>query len=642
MKKRMENLLSVANNTKVALLKSWDENGNAFIDKNKMKTPGMFSESIGLTSLMLMLTAFYEEKTVISDDDIKKICEIHKITLKKVSDWIDEYGFSADPVIPAQKTKKIFSQTGYIDAMTWVLSTTVFTRYLAKNKMASFDKESIDISNELMVVSLKGILESQRDDGTWGFIADKDSNKSLYFTYSVSVALADVLDYILGELTEDERAEQGLAPDIDTEMLKYLDTKLGYSTKDAIFAAREKIQNWLLKDCLVLMPKLAQCSIMDDSERNILGVWNHYRMVESEYAGYYNLFYTYYLLDMMVSMKADKKFEEWVADSAKVSELRNHYKAQKIMSETDLRFYFGDRFVEGNPEVLWKTYIEESIHASRANYMAASRTGNDFWNMAELDIHWKHDSDTALMGMLKGIYSSDKNTDPTLVPSALRANTLYSFYISNRTDIAIDRLYDDIVGQAATEDSSEAIVDYYDYLMKFSADEDTTAEVVVSKVVAENPVAPVQVTFDGLIEAKIAEYLMSDKGQDIIRQVTAGAESAAPVSIQNANGAVDIDVLIKDIEIANRILDSYFEIPERNSSDIHDRLAYALFDLSKTLSTKLLQNWIGDSISDENECKDAMDALDNQFRDLSSLVAKYHKTPEGNIAMIYSKIIEKK
>ena len=147
MKQRLENLLNVANNTKVALLKNWEENGGIFVDKNKMTTSGMFSESVGLTTLMLMMTAFCDEKAVISKDDIKKIADIHKVTLEKIQSWVDEYGFCADPVIPAQKTKQIFTNTGYIDAMTWILSTTVFTRYLDRNKIVSFDKKSIDMQN---------------------------------------------------------------------------------------------------------------------------------------------------------------------------------------------------------------------------------------------------------------------------------------------------------------------------------------------------------------------------------------------------------------------------------------------------------------------------------------------------------------
>ena len=94
--------------------------------------------------------------------------------------------------------------------------------------------------------------------------------------------------------------------------------------------------------------------------------------------------------------------------------------------------------------------------------------------------------------------------------------------------------------------------------------------------------------------------------------------------------------------MANHILLSYYDVPERNSSDAHDRLAYALYDLSKTLSTKKMQSWLDDSVSSEKECRDIIDELDKQFKDLSSLVSKYHKTPEGNLAMIYSKIIEKK
>ena len=87
---RFEKLTMIAKNTKESLIRNWKENGGCFVDKDKMTKPGIMAEVSGLTSLLLFLIAFNEEKDIVNEDDREIIREIHRVSFSKICSWVKE------------------------------------------------------------------------------------------------------------------------------------------------------------------------------------------------------------------------------------------------------------------------------------------------------------------------------------------------------------------------------------------------------------------------------------------------------------------------------------------------------------------------------------------------------------------------
>ncbi len=342
-----------------------------------------------------------------------------------------------------------------------------------------------------------------------------------------------------------------------------------------IESARKKIQDYLLYECLPRMPRLAQCLQMTDPAKKIednerIGMWEPDK--ETAYTKYYNLNYTYYLLDLMVIHNTDKRFGEIIAkvDDERWNSMKRSY--DYVLDDSDFKYYFGKKNEE-NVKDLWNNLMAQTIHASRAQYMVASRTGAKYWNAAELKIKWKH----SRLGDECDEAELDRNNnpilDPSIVPMALRANTNFSYYISLQPDMEVDRLFGDICKELAdhdgndtvvnlwddnnyniqlTERSIEAVVDYYDYLNKYEAsilneayESDASEEDV--KVVN----VPTKTAYEKAVDDKIGEYLQSEAGQKIIAQAIAKQQPAV-VENQTVSAGPDVQTAIDFVTLINK------------------------------------------------------------------------------------------
>ena len=595
---KFKRVRDAASLTKLTLIEKWKEN-NAFTDMDCMRTPGLVSEAVGLTSLLLLLLAFNEDENVINEEDRAEICRLHKQSLGKIYEYVKEYGYTADPLVECDTdaAESLFSDGGYIDTITWVLSVSILSRRVDINDdvnqggIVKLDDETRKQYMELMTSSLKLLLNAQREDGMWGFRADNESSGALYFTYSACASLADFLDYVLGEIAytyselSDAEMEEMRKKLRDTELLDYLDDALGIDVAEAVTDARAKVQRWLIETCMFDMPALACCDDMNGEAnrpfRNRLGMWDHTTSDSelAEFVRYYNLNYTYFLVDMMVSMSADKRFYEMCAGSerARLVEL-----CRTALSGSDKDYYLGDSDDGERIEELWKNIMEQTIHTARARFMQASRTGDLFWNRAELPIAWSHEQ-SRVKALIRQVYDAKAFKDPSIVPMALRANTMFCYYISEQADMSVDRLFDDILKERAsvgasskytvgglwdgnrynllvTERSIESIVDYYDYLNKFESAEAEHSTCTEGQAPAAPVCVPVKSELDIALEKKIAEYLAGEDGQRIIAEAVearlpVAQEQPAPIVTAPtvSGGAIDIKAVTELINMLNSL-----------------------------------------------------------------------------------------
>ncbi len=561
---KLTKLLGTVKKVKDALVTNWDSNNGSFVDKDNMTESGILSETIGLTGILLFLVAFNEEKSVINENDKEKIVSIYKQTFSKIHKEIEEKGFTAEPLVSKSDTNMIFRKDdglGYIDTITWVLSATILTRYLVKNNVIELDKESSAENNKVLAEALALIINSQREDGTWGFLSDKKSDKSLYFTFAANASVADFFDYVMGEIAyvNDKNADdEDIMAEMDKELLEYLNKELANkvefvdgSIEKTMGDVRQKLQDWLIKDCLPLLPELAGCNTLNDSAADKLGIWSLHN--SDKYSRYFNLYYTYYLVEMMVTSSSDSRINELLYDDQE--NVKRSY--LETMSSTDIKYYFS----KNNLDSLWNNIMEQAIHNSRSAYMSASRTGNSFWDSSEkssLKIQWKYSENNVITNIVESAELS-YCFDPCLVPMALRSNIMYSYYISKQPDMCVDRLFDSILEQQSsrngdvvaenlwdtskfsllvTERSVEALVDYYDYLVKFDESGENTS--VSSTKSAEKS------EFDIAMDKKIAEYLKGPAGKSIVESYI--AESLKSVSVSSSDVEASIKNYMSDSE----------------------------------------------------------------------------------------------
>ncbi len=527
-KMQLEALLTVAAQTQRALVNEWYENGNCFIDKNNYTQKGILAEGTGLSGILLMLIAFREEPQVFSEKEKLRAQELIAVSISQLCEWTKS-GFGATPLLKNRETSFFNKDFGYIDSVTWCLSVSILARYAVRNNILQLDDTTQDNITDMMTRSLSALFDAQRSDGTWGFATDPKSQKSLYFTYIAACSIADFFDYILGDIAQVEAVTEGFLQmdPVDRELLSVLDQTFG-NTEQRIRDTRTKLQDYLVKDCLPLLPRIANCEMLEKSLTEKVGF-----TVDSEYP-YHNLYYAYYLLDMMTTSGIDLYFPEILKDDVKTKQLQEYYATNNLLSEAEQAYLFqAENFAN-----LYTSYYEQALHASRVQYMSASRTGKAFWDsiQSELPIKWEHE-DSNLTKQGKD-YRTRSNcattvTDPSLIPMALRANTVYSYYVTEKPDVTVERLFDNIrsnafqnTGEAdpycvdhlwddqyyslpITERSIEAIIDFYDYLCKFEAPvaEAKTAPAPLHTVTAQTS------ALDLAVEKKIDTYLQSEQEQ---------------------------------------------------------------------------------------------------------------------------------
>ena len=570
MSNEMKTLLGIVASVKDTLIDTWKTSG-AFIDKNNMKEEGVLAESIGLTGLLLLTIAFKDEPDVIAHNNIDDIKEIVENSLSKIWSSIQNNGYSVDPLIDIENSAKIFTKdNGYTDTITWILSICMLAHFAEKEGVIAFNKDTQSIIIEAAADTLKRLLESQHDNGTWGFQANKGSISSLFFTYSAGSTIADIYDYIFGEIFDDADKH------IDHEFAQILSERIGVKNiKKELDASRKKLAQWLLECCLPLLPKLSNCENMTDEELETLGIWKQTMSDNYRNKNYYNLYYVYYLIDLMITSSADQQYLEIVKKSTDFVSLKKLYQEKQDFTQEEFRYFF--RREENNND-LCINYIEQAIHSSRNHFLNALRTGNDFWDNtdSELQISWRH-SDVDFDDDIKGVLKRAKVTitEPALVPMALRANINYTYYISKRADVTVDNLFRIVINErdskgikdsvaglwdsisynlSITERSIEALVDYYDYLCEFGTPTFIDDEVAVSKIEAEE-----KSEVEKAIEKVVKEYLLSEDAITIIKNALALSDTGTiPVkgiisnTILSENNVVDIiDELLEKVKSLN-------------------------------------------------------------------------------------------
>ncbi len=610
-------LLEVIEETKTTLVNQWESDGKVFLDNNYMNFAAPLSTCMGLTSLLLIFIAFKDEE-IISDEDTTTITNIVNQGINDVDKSVKKDGYGAEPLLDSSASAKIFNQEyGNIDTVSWVLSTCILARYAQRKKKLQLSETTKENIYELIADTLKKIIDSQNDDGTWGFMTGRSSEKSLYFTYSAGSAIADFYDYVLGEIESVNSIgeDSNDADNKDKKLIKHLEDKsIIDDVKKELDQTREKLSKWLVWDCLPILPKIANCQNLNEDELNQAGIW---KMDVSEDfkkrdLHYHNLYYAYYIIDLLISSTADKYFENLVK-SKELDELKEHYKKQSSFSQEDYRYFFGDKLIDENSKKMFLIYMEQAIHSTRYHFLNSMRTGSNFWDTpdSELRVLWKlkeaeHNTGDGITITNEDIQRVLKNarvfiTDPALVSMALRANTLYCYYISNQTDITLDKLFEitienrsssseencvkDLWDQISynlpiTERSVEALVDYYDYLRRYESVKPANVdEVKVEKITSKSEI-------DIAIESKIEKIIYGDSFMTEIKKIlnkeTKATKRSEPgLSFENSTVATD---LLDQLDQLLQYLEA-FAFNEKDSNQI----GFFVQKLSKIHSE--LNNW---------------------------------------------------
>lgn len=592
---KLSKVFEVIKSTRTKLVNNWKER-NAFLDKNAIRDSGLISEAMGCVSLLLPIVSLGDEPKVYDKASLEEVNQILIESIKTINDFIENEGYTASPFADSEITSALFGkEKGYVDSVTWVVSVCALSRYAAMKKLLSFPKEVNNIILKLYAESLKLLLNAQRDDGTWGFMTDKGSKRSLYFTYSAGCCLGDVFDYTFAEIKSVEDSNEGtsLNINIDKEAVDYIEANSIPDLKNVLDEARKKLAYWLISNAVPYLPQIAACKDLSPEIAEKLGIWNS---STKDFAGanYYYLYYTYYIIDLTVLMYADEDYANIVKEN---DLLFTNLKTQlsQSLSSDDYNYYFG---IDGTPEKFVLDFIEQSTHASRFNLSSAMRTGNAFWDStkSELQIIWEH-TDPSIENLTKSVTSNMRNpiTEPVLVPMALRANTQYTYYISEQADVTLDKLFENILADRSPKDSRnclegmwdnlyyslpvteraiEAIIDYYDYICKY----DNNTQIANLQEVSINPVQ-IKSEIDEAIERKI-EAVIQDKLKDYAAKPAENAEIKIPQT------EIDPADLIKPVSIALSILTQ--ELSSRLNTTISkgdevDNAVYALSNLFSVL-----------------------------------------------------------
>ena len=700
MSERLERLITVARETKEALYGEWKKN-QYFEDCNNFYGAGrgIMSEAMGLTSVMLMYVCFAENRgvyTSINDPETKVIVEN---AINYIYSSIETDGYTVAPLRDVEETRGVIDKEhSYVDTLTWVLSSATLTIYATRNNLISLGEEIERKAIELIADSLARISDGQLENGSWGFSTDKGAKSSLYATYAVAASLGDFLDYIFGELEYYNNPEKysDITACYDWQTVDAINTYYRENPKsvypkdnitETVNKVKSGLQMWLLENCLPLLPKLADCVPLEEDEMARIGMvrqTSSERITNLGGKDYINLYYAYYVIDILTTSSSDKRFNDIAAgrDGVTIDNLKTVYK--EIMRKSDYDYFF-EKNGGSNAPTLFMDYINQAIHSARMNFSAARRSGREFWDSSasELIIPWEHND--VSKSRIEEARGDVEFTEPALIPMALRANTVYCFYIIERADVTVDNMFDLICDDRSprtetvkkdtriknlwdrvnyslpvTERSIEAIVDYADYLEKTAA-----TEAAVSSDGGE-------VSIESAIEAKIAQYISSDKGRELIKNMgfvrkdevnldvstvekivdarvsalideklkgVTVATNAAPVVI--SEDSFNVDAIIAELENIQHFIGSHYDIPDRYSDDAREKLAYALFELYKGLFSKHIQQWIEGAANDQSHSREVLEALKKQFDGLAETLAENCTSVKGNLDLIYKSIVLK-
>ena len=611
----LSNVLEVALSTKTALFEEWTRCGEKFVDKNHMMSEGLIPQSIGVASALLLLVVFGDNKNIFPDGEKADInVKVGKM-INTMLDMVEKEGYSITPYKKAEVTKGLFGEYGYTDVMTWVSSSCILARYAQRKGVLSLQEDLRDRLLHIGADTLLKLLKGQREDGTWGFRADagNPSRGSLYFTYAVNAALADFFNYALGEIDEVEKSNDAelLGGGRDDKFIDYLNDKGGFEdVVEAVNQARIKVQNWLIKNCLPLLPRLATCKNLTDEEKEILSIGKKKNISEYEY-NYFNLYHTYYLIDMLIDGAADIRYESIIDNEEEFEALKKFYgvggkKEDMKLPVDDLYYYFIDENGK-NAKNFCREYVAQAIHSARTSYMNASRTRYAFWiGNSEFEIEWEYGDDHEIMQQVAGAKVDIK--EPALVPMALRVNVQYCYYVSGQPDKVVDDMFDKIMGDRyvesgdsacvtnlwdnenynllITERAIEAIIDSYDYVCKYEKQEESVGtpaqagggliEEYIANLVdkrIENALKNVLTaeSVENTVNACVEKQLSSKSNVDVEALVNSAVEKRL-ASLTPASSSCDMgDIIAKLGEVATFVKT---DIPSGKGESEKEKLAY--------------------------------------------------------------------
>jgi hypothetical protein len=559
-----------------------------------------------------LLVVFGDNKNIFPDNEKADINGKVSKMITTMLDMVEKDGYSITPYKKAEATKGLFGEYGYTDVMTWVSSSCILARYAQRKGVLNLPESIRDRLLHIGADTLLKLLKGQREDGTWGFRADagNPSSGSLYFTYAVNAALADFFNYALGEIDEVEKNNESelLGGGRDDMFINYLNDKGGFTdVVEAVNEARSKVQDWLIKNCLPLLPKLATCKNLTDEEKQLLYIGKKKNNSEGEY-NYFNLYHTYYLIDMLIDGAADLRYESIIKNEEEFEALKKHYgvggpKSEMKLPVDDLYYYFVDNNGE-NAKNFCREYVAQAIHSARTSYMNASRTRYAFWiGNSEFEIEWEYGDDHEIMQQAASARVDIK--EPALVPMALRVNVQYCYYVSGQPDKVVDDMFEKIMadryvesGDSAcvtnlwdnenyniliTERAIEALIDSYDYVCKYEKEE-THEETTQSGGLIEEYITNL---IDKRIEIAMKNAITSESVEKIVKKCVEKEADGKKDDIQSlinsavekrleglsAGGASMDDVIAKLNDVASFVKT---DIPSANGEDDKEKLAYEM------------------------------------------------------------------
>ena len=593
---RRTKLFKTVSNANTALIESYfNSPEKAFVDRDQTHGKGgILSNAVGLTSIMLTLCAFYkkDDGEVISSGIIDKYTNIVNKLISDFYDAVKSEGYAFAPILLSRNTNWIFNaeeRIGSTDTATWILSSSILARYAIRRGIVSVDGDILDKTKFLIYDSLKILLESQRPDGTWGFATwktDSDigqAKKSLYFSYSVATSLADFFYYIGGDIGNIDSIEDAR----DEEMIRYLSGEFGCDVIEKAKEARRRLQDWIITDCLPLLPRLSSCNELKPEERDALGLFSESGDKEDQY---FNLYYTFYLIDMIISSEVDIRYDElelaeYIDDvygsgndnGSAAARILKSYQANGFIADNDRSYYLGldpstGRYEKNDQHIdqFLSDYLQQAVHNSRSLYIESKRTST-FWKTSELRVEWKHDDSRTNNMIVSQVKYNSSYTDPAFVPMALRANADYVFYISKMPDSFLNELFSEICDDVfdendeqkyeecipylwdsekyslfVTERSIESLVDYFDYLNRIETKDEKPSETVSESALDKAVNAHIESFFSAgmkSLNGKIEEMIKQNVEERVATEI---AKISFKSSIKEFLNSPEGKELIKD------------------------------------------------------------------------------------------------
>src|SRR6267142_230570 len=281
--------------------------------------------------------------------------------------------------------------------------------------------------------ALTKICDAACEKGGWNF-SNGCTEPHLYYSFAVSEALADFGDYVLGETpaifevqTEKEAEDKDLRKDLGGDLI------------GRVIATRKKLLEYLRE---VYVPQLSEDEIehvglplLPNEKRHLL------------------LYYTYFVLEMLVTCNLDTFHPEWedeLDEALEIGIYRTRIDLNRAMKDkTDVEKP-GDKpwFEDPDKSTLWI---------------------RDWFSFKEPDL----------------FPPVSKRTigEPSLIPLSVRCNAQYAYWVADGTDAKMpwlfglllddrnpkDGLWDERYDLLITERAIEAIVDYFDYVTKYDS-----------------------------------------------------------------------------------------------------------------------------------------------------------------------------